>query len=57
MAELIANYNVLIERVSGISIVLNLPIITVTNGPSVLLLPIDRLFETLEGSFAPPIMP
>jgi hypothetical protein len=46
MAELITNYNVLIERVSGISIVLNFPIITVTNGSSVLLLPIDRLLWT-----------
>jgi hypothetical protein len=46
MAELIANYSALVERVSGISIVLNLPIITAGQGSSLLLLPIDRLLWT-----------
>jgi hypothetical protein len=46
MAELIANYSALVERVSDISIVLNLPVTTSVSGSSVLLLPIDRLLWT-----------
>jgi len=46
MAELIANYDALVERVSDMSIVLNLPVITAVKGSSVLLLPIDRLLWT-----------
>jgi hypothetical protein len=51
MAELIANYSALVERVSGISIVLNLPIITAGQGSSLLLLPIDRLLWTERSAY------
>jgi hypothetical protein len=46
MAELIANYNALVEPVRGLTIVLNLPITTTVKGSAALLLPIDRLLWT-----------
>ena len=46
MAELIAGYSTLIMPVRQMAIVLNLPLITATNGAVLLLLPIDRLLWT-----------
>jgi hypothetical protein len=46
MAELIANYNALVQPVRNISVVLNLPVVTTVSGQALLLLPIDRLLWT-----------
>ena len=46
MAELITDYNALVEPVRNCSIALNLPITTTAKGSAVLLLPIDRLLWT-----------
>jgi hypothetical protein len=46
MAELIANFNAMVEPVRSLSTVLNLPITTTVKGSAVLLLPIDRLLWT-----------
>jgi hypothetical protein len=46
MAELIAGYSTVVATVRQIDIVLNLPLVTTTEGTVLLLLPIDRLLWT-----------